>query len=102
MRLCRGEVFSSPTPDQIAAAAQAVADAPGVLFIVKNYSGDVMNFEMAMELNGGAQRRVLVEDDVAVEASTIRSVAGSRRYLGSRKIRQARPPSPGPILRDAR
>jgi phosphoenolpyruvate---glycerone phosphotransferase subunit DhaK len=76
-----GEVFSSPTPDQIAAAAKAVAGVPGVLFIVKNYSGDVMNFEMAMELNAGAQRRVLVEDDVAVEASTYsvgrRGVAGT-------------------------
>ncbi|MFO7275564.1 MAG: dihydroxyacetone kinase subunit DhaK [Pseudomonadota bacterium] len=76
-----GEVFSSPSPDQILAAAQAVAGSPGVLFIVKNYSGDVMNFEMAAEMFDGETRRVLVEDDVAVENSTYtvgrRGVAGT-------------------------
>ncbi len=76
-----GEVFSSPSPDQILAAAQSVEGEPGVLFIVKNYSGDVMNFEMAMEMHGGANRRVLIEDDVAVDASTYsvgrRGVAGT-------------------------
>src|SRR5713226_51082 len=43
---CPGQVFTSPTPDQMMAAAMAVDTGPGVLFIVKNYSGDVMNFEM--------------------------------------------------------
>src|SRR5690242_18487606 len=46
---CPGHVFTSPTPDQILAAAQAVDGGRGVLFIVKNYAGDVMNFEMAAE-----------------------------------------------------
>jgi len=46
---CPGQVFTSPTPDQMLAAAQAVDRGAGTLFIVKNYSGDVMNFEMAVE-----------------------------------------------------
>src|SRR3954463_7303414 len=50
---CPGQVFTSPTPDQIAAAATAVEAGGGVLFIVKNYAGDVMNFEMAAEELGG-------------------------------------------------
>ena len=47
---CPGQVFTSPTPDQMLAAAEAVGGEAGVLFIVKNYSGDVMNFEMAAEM----------------------------------------------------
>src|ERR687883_16272 len=46
---CPGQIFTSPTPDQMMAAAKAVDTGAGVLFIVKNYSGDVMNFEMAAE-----------------------------------------------------
>ena len=49
---CPGEVFTSPTPDQVLAATQAVDGGAGVLHIVKNYTGDVMNFEMAAELEG--------------------------------------------------
>src|ERR1700684_1374304 len=47
---CPGQVFTSPTPDQMTAAAEAVNTGAGILFIVKNYSGDVMNFEMASEM----------------------------------------------------
>src|SRR5713101_6266189 len=47
---CPGQVFTSPTPDQMVAAIAAVDTGGGVLFIVKNYSGDVMNFEMAAEI----------------------------------------------------
>ncbi len=47
---CPGEVFTSPTPDQMLAAAEAVNSGGGVLWIVKNYAGDIMNFEMASEL----------------------------------------------------
>src|SRR3984957_10260259 len=47
---CPGQVFTSPTPDQIVEAAQAVDGGAGALFIVKNYEGDVMNFEMAREI----------------------------------------------------
>jgi dihydroxyacetone kinase-like protein len=78
---CPGEVFTSPTPDQIVAAAEAAEGGAGVLLIVKNYSGDVMNFEMAAEMVAGEQASVLVNDDVAVEGSTYttgrRGVAGT-------------------------
>ena len=78
---CPGQVFTSPTPDQMVAAAQAVDGGAGVLFIVKNYSGDMMNFEMAAEMLGGANATVLTNDDVAVEDSTYttgrRGVAGT-------------------------
>ena len=70
---CPGEVFTSPTPDQMLAAAQAVDGGAGVLFIVKNYSGDVMNFEMAAEMTDCAQASVLINDDVAVEDSSFTS-----------------------------
>jgi phosphoenolpyruvate---glycerone phosphotransferase subunit DhaK len=78
---CPGAVFTSPTPDQMAAAAQAVNAGAGVLFIVKNYEGDVMNFEMATELLDCLHATVLTNDDVAVENSTYttgrRGVAGT-------------------------
>ena len=78
---CPGEVFTSPTPDQMVAAAEAADGGAGLLFIVKNYSGDVMNFEMAAELLAGEQATVLTNDDVAVEDSTWttgrRGVAGT-------------------------
>ncbi|MBJ3774536.1 dihydroxyacetone kinase subunit DhaK [Acuticoccus mangrovi] len=67
---CPGQVFTSPTPDQIVAAIEAVDGGAGVLLIVKNYAGDVMNFEMAAEIAEGAVETVLTNDDVAVEAST--------------------------------
>ncbi|GAA1137395.1 dihydroxyacetone kinase-like protein [Kitasatospora gansuensis] len=70
---CPGEVFTSPVPDQLLAAAQAVHSGAGVLFVVKNYTGDVLNFELAAELaaeEGIEVRTVLVNDDVAVEDST--------------------------------
>jgi dihydroxyacetone kinase-like protein len=70
---CPGEVFTSPVPDQILAATQAVDGGAGVLHIVKNYTGDVLNFQMAGELAGDvgvAVETVLVDDDVAVEDST--------------------------------
>jgi dihydroxyacetone kinase-like protein len=70
---CAGEVFTSPVPDQILAATQAVDGGAGVLHIVKNYTGDVMNFQMAAELASDDDvtvETVLVDDDVAVEDST--------------------------------
>ncbi|MGD0960014.1 MAG: dihydroxyacetone kinase subunit DhaK [Methylomonas sp.] len=63
---CPGQIFTSPTPDQMLAAAQAVESGAGVLFIVKNYAGDVMNFEMASELLDVANATVLVNDDVSL------------------------------------
>ena len=70
---CPGEVFTSPVPDQILAATKAVATDAGVLHIVKNYTGDVLNFQLAAELavdDGLQVESVLVNDDVAVENST--------------------------------
>ena len=78
---CPGQVFTSPTPDQMLAAAEAVDGGAGVLFIVKNYSGDMMNFQMAAEMLTSDNATVIVNDDVAVENSTYttgrRGVAGT-------------------------
>lgn len=78
---CLGQVFTSPTPDQIVEAATAVGGKAGVLFIVKNYAGDCMNFEMAAELCDGATATVITNDDVAVEKST--HSAGRRGVAGT-------------------
>src|SRR5690625_2131907 len=79
-----GEVFTSPTPDQILAAIKAVNSGAGVLLIIKNYTGDVLNFEMAAELaeaEGIQVEKVIVDDDVAVEDSSFttgrRGIAGT-------------------------
>ena len=80
-----GAVFTSPTPDQIYEAIKAVATDAGVLLVVKNYTGDVMNFEMAAEMAGDMDgikvAQVVTNDDVAVKDSlyTIgrRGVAGT-------------------------
>jgi dihydroxyacetone kinase-like protein len=78
---CPGQVVTSPTPDQIVEAATAVGGEAGVLFIVKNYAGDCMNFEMGAELFEGKAATVITNDDVAVEKSTHstgrRGVAGT-------------------------
>jgi phosphoenolpyruvate---glycerone phosphotransferase subunit DhaK len=78
---CPGQVFTSPTPDLILAAAEAADTGGGVLFIVKNYEGDVMNFDMAREMCGKPAVAVITDDDVAVETSTFstgrRGVAGT-------------------------
>jgi phosphoenolpyruvate---glycerone phosphotransferase subunit DhaK len=69
---CPGEVFTSPVPDQMVRAAAAVDSGNGVLFVVKNYTGDVLNFDMAAELaedEGIQVAKVLVNDDVAVTDS---------------------------------
>lgn len=102
-----GEVFTSPTPDQILEAIKAVDSGNGVLCIVKNYTGDVMNFEMAAELaasEGIEVEQVIVNDDVAVEDSThtvgrrgiagtvfVHKVAGARAEAGGnlQEVKQA-------------
>ena len=69
---CPGEVFTSPVPDQMLAATKAVDGGAGVLHIVKNYTGDVMNFKLAAEMaedEGATVESVLTNDDVAVEDS---------------------------------
>ena len=78
---CPGQVFTSPTPDQMLAAAEAVDGGAGLLFIVKNYSGDRMNFEMAAEMLPGPVETVITDDDVAVENSTFS--AGRRGVAGT-------------------
>lgn len=94
-----GEVFTSPTPDQVLAAIKAVAGKKGVLLVIKNYSGDVMNFEMAAEMaemEGINVAKVIVNDDVAVMNSTyttgrrgiagtvfVHKVAGAKAELGA-------------------
>lgn len=69
---CPGEMFTSPTPDQMYECAKVAESGKGVLFLVKNYTGDVMNFETAVELVAGediAVQTILVDDDVAVKDS---------------------------------
>ena len=81
---CPGAVFTSPTPDQMQAATEAVDGGAGVLHIVKNYTGDVVNFEMAAELaeaEGSNVRSVVVDDDVAVKDSLY--TAGRRGVGGT-------------------
>lgn len=80
---CPGDVFTSPTPDQMEAATKAVNGGAGVLHIVKNYTGDVMNFEMAAELGqaeGIEVEAVVIDDDVAVQDSLY---TAGRRGVGT-------------------
>ncbi|PTK45834.1 dihydroxyacetone kinase, partial [Staphylococcus nepalensis] len=76
-----GEIFTSPTPDKILEAIKAVDNGDGVLLIIKNYAGDVMNFEMAQEMaemEGIKVGKVIVRDDIAVEDKEMRrGVAGT-------------------------
>ena len=78
---CPGQVFTSPTPDQMLEAASETDNGAGALFIVKNYEGDRLNFDMAREMFEGESDFVLVNDDVSVENSTFttgrRGVAGT-------------------------
>jgi dihydroxyacetone kinase-like protein len=71
---CAGEIFTSPVPDQMLAATKLVDGGAGVLHVVKNYTGDVMNFEMAAEMaaaeTGSNVVSVVTDDDVAVQDST--------------------------------
>jgi len=80
---CPGEVFTSPTPDQIYACAQRVEGNAGVLMIVKNYTGDVLNFETALELvhaDGLQVQSILIDDDAAVKDSLY---TAGRRGVGT-------------------
>ncbi len=80
---CPGEVFTSPTPDQMYEAAKAVDGGAGVLFLVKNYTGDVLNFETAAELahaEGIKVQSILIDDDAAVKDSLY---TAGRRGVGT-------------------
>ena len=83
-----GAVFTSPTPDQVYEGIKAIATDAGVLMVIKNYTGDVMNFEMAGEMaeaDGIKVKQVIVNDDVAVKDSLYtvgrRGVAGIVRIV---------------------
>jgi dihydroxyacetone kinase-like protein len=80
---CPGEVFTSPTPDQMYEAAKMVNSGAGVLYLVKNYTGDVLNFETAAELahaDGIPVQNILIDDDVAVKDSLY---TAGRRGVGT-------------------
>jgi dihydroxyacetone kinase-like protein len=80
---CPGQVFTSPTPDQMVEATKAVSGGAGVLHIVKNYTGDIMNFEMAADLARGEGievEAVVIDDDVAVKDSLY---TAGRRGVGT-------------------
>ncbi len=80
---CPGEVFTSPTPDQMLVATKAVDGGAGVVHIVKNYTGDILNFEMAADLareEGIAVEAVVIDDDVAVQDSLY---TAGRRGVGA-------------------
>jgi len=80
---CAGEIFTSPVPDQVLAATKAVNGGAGVLHVVKNYTGDVLNFQMAAELaddEGIEVSAVVVNDDVAVQDSLY---TAGRRGVGA-------------------
>jgi dihydroxyacetone kinase-like protein len=80
---CPGEVFTSPTPDQMLEATKAVNGGAGVLHVVKNYTGDIMNFEMAADLGKGEGievESVVIDDDVAVQDSLY---TAGRRGVGT-------------------
>ncbi len=80
---CPGEVFTSPTPDQMLESAKMVDGGAGVLYIVKNYTGDVMNFEMAADMARGEGidvLNILIDDDVAVKDSLY---TAGRRGVGT-------------------
>jgi dihydroxyacetone kinase-like protein len=96
---CAGQIFTSPTPDQMLEATKGVDGGVGVLHIVKNYTGDVMNFDMAAELaaaeTGIAVEAIVVNDDVAVEDSLF---TAGRRGVGVTVLLEkllARPPRRG-------
>jgi len=99
---CAGQVFTSPVPDQMYQAATSVNGGAGVLFIVKNYTGDVMNFEMAAELataDGIETQSVIMDDDVAVKDSLY--TAGRRGVGGTilaEKICGARAEEKGSLI----
>ncbi|MDR3166253.1 MAG: dihydroxyacetone kinase subunit DhaK [Synergistaceae bacterium] len=81
---CAGEIFTSPTPEQICEAARSTDGGKGILLIVKNYTGDVINFQMAADIlraEGRETEQVIINDDVAVKDSTW--TAGRRGVAGT-------------------
>ena len=97
---CPGEVFTSPTPDQMYECAKAVDSGAGVLYIVKNYTGDVMNFEMAAEMahaDGIKVQNILIDDDVAVKIENALVGEGRRRQQAQQQPARLHSPEPSRI-----
>ncbi len=98
---CPGEVFTSPSPDQVVAASRAVASAAGVLHVVKNYTGDVLNFRLAAELlrdeHGIVVETVLVAEDVATAAGDGPGRRGTAATLVVEKVAGARAAAGGSL-----
>jgi phosphoenolpyruvate---glycerone phosphotransferase subunit DhaK len=80
---CLGEVFTSPTPDQMITATGLVNGGAGVLYVVKNYAGDIMNFEIAAEMSDGVCRAIIVNDDVALFDMQTGNAQGHRGVAGT-------------------
>ena len=79
---CPGEIFTSPTPDQMYEAGKAVEAGAGILNLVKNYTGDVMNFEMAADMlmaDGIKVQNLIIDDDVAVKEQPLHRRSTRRR-----------------------
>ena len=76
---CPGHLFTSPTPDQLAKTASAASGGAGIIFVVKNYAGDVMNFDMAADLLPGKVHQIIVSDDLATgpKKETRRGISGT-------------------------
>ena len=96
---CPGQVFTSPTPDQMTAAAKAVDTGAGVLFIVKNYEGDVMNFEMAAELLGAGSPQSSPTTMCRSRDRPTRPAGAAWPAPWWSRRSSAPPPRPGAILR---
>ena len=97
---CPGAVFTSPTPDQMLEATKAIGSGQGVLHIVKNYTGDIMNFELAAELARGEDipvESVVINDDVAVKDSLYTAGTARRRHDRARGEDRRRGGGGGPV-----
>lgn len=80
---CAGEVFTSPTPDQIVTATERVDRGEGVLYLVKNYAGDTMNFEMAADMTQARTATAVIDDDVALLGMGSGNQQGNRGVAGT-------------------
>ncbi len=80
---CLGEIFTSPTPSQMVAAAQKAECGSGVLFLVKNYSGDIMNFEMASEMVNVTTQTVVIDDEICIRETGQKVAARGRGIAGT-------------------
>ena len=102
---CPGEVFTSPVPDQMLAATKAVDGGAGVIHIVKNYTGDVLNFKMAADEaadDGIKVEAIVIDDDVAVQELAVHRRSARRRRDGDRREDGRRCRGAGRLARSGR